>query len=416
MKITTFNAFRSRNYRLFFSGQSVSLMGTWMQRTAVYWIIYVQTHSAFMLGLGVFAIQFPAFLFSLLGGAVADKYSKYKVLLITQILSMVQAVILTAVVLFTDYTVTEVLTLSVMLGIINAFDVPARQSLVHFMVDDKKDLGNAIALNSSMVNLARLIGPAIAGILLEEVGAGLCFLLNAASFMAVIISLLMMRLPAYIPPANTPRIMEGLKQGMSYLKSVPSIGMLVLFLALSSFFVLPYDTLFSVVAKTTLNGDASTFGYLNSFTGIGAFAGAVFLASLRVGTNLKKLLISAAIIMGLALIVFSQTYVLFFALAVAAVIGFSRMFLITLSNTILQTTTSQEMRGRVLSYFAMSLFGMNPLGALMIGSVSQYAGSSVTFLVQGGIALLIAAVFFPYFWKGKNGMAKEIHFTGDNGH
>src|SRR6185437_1040969 len=195
MAITTFSSFKSRNYRLYFFGQSISLIGTWMQKTAVSWVVYTMTHSAFMLGLTIFATQFPSFLFSLPGGIVSDRYNRYKVLLTKQIASMVQGVLLTVVVFAGNYTVWEILALSVVLGMINAFDVPARQPLVHEMVNDKADLPNALALNSTMNNLARLIGPALSGIVLEKFGAGTCYLLNAISFGAVIISLLLMKLP-----------------------------------------------------------------------------------------------------------------------------------------------------------------------------------------------------------------------------
>jgi MFS family permease len=399
MSIHTFKGFRSRNYRLYFSGQSVSLMGTWMQRTAVYWIIYVQTHSAFMLGVAVFAIQFPSFLFSLLGGTVADRYNKYRVLLITQIASMVQAVLLTLLVLFTRYTVAEILTLSILLGIINAFDVPARQSMVHDMVQKKEDLGNAIALNSSMNNIARLIGPAVSGIVLDTFGAGICFMINAMSFVAVIATLLMMRLPVYIPQMQTKKVLEGLQEGLRYLKSTPSIGMIVLLMALSSLLVMPYITLFPVIAKITLNGNASTYGFLNSFTGIGAIGGAIFLASLNTHINLKKVLVIATIILGIGLILFSYTDSLVLALLFAAIAGFGMMSQNTLINTLLQTTSSIEMRGRVISYYAMAAYGMNPIGALFIGSVSYYAGTPATILSQGIAAVLIALLFFPYLWK-----------------
>src|ERR1700710_1842049 len=198
MDITTFRAFKSRNYRLYFTGQSVSLIGTWMQKTAVSWVIYSLTHSTFMLGVTLFASQFPSFLFSLIGGVVSDRYNRYRVLLLTQAASLAQALLLATLILLKHYEVWEILTLSVILGIINAFDVPARQSLVYEMVDNKDDLPNALALNSSMVNLSRIIGPAIAGLVLESIGDGACFLLNALSFVAVVVSLLMMRLPKYI--------------------------------------------------------------------------------------------------------------------------------------------------------------------------------------------------------------------------
>lgn len=399
MTINTFKAFQSRNYRLFFAGQSISLMGTWMQRTAIYWIIYTQTHSAFILGLSVFATQFPSFLFSLLGGTIADRYDRFRVLLLTQIISMIQAVVLTFVVIFTDYSVVELLILSVILGIVNAFDVPARQSLVHFMVESKEDVGNAIALNSSMVNLARLIGPAVAGIVLETLGEGICFMLNALSFIAVIASLLLMRLPAYIPQAHTQKMLRDLKDGLHYLKSTPTLGALVLLLSLVSLCVLPYATLFPIVAKETLGGDASTYGYLNSCVGIGAFCGAIVLASLKDTRYHRKLLIVATTLFGVGLLLFSLTQTLVFAFSFATLTGFGMMMHITIINTLLQTTSSSKMRGRVISYFAMAFFGMQPIGALLIGTISHYIGALETLFLEGSIALIIIAIFAPYLWK-----------------
>lgn len=402
MNINTFKAFKSRNYRLFFAGQSVSLMGTWMQRTAVYWVIYVQTNSAFMLGLSVFASQFPSFLFSLLGGTIADRYNRFKVLLFTQIASMVQAVAMTLVVVFTDYSVVELIFLSVLLGIVNAFDVPARQSLVHYMVEQKEDVGNAIALNSTMVNLARLIGPAFAGFILETLGAGICFMLNALSFIAVIISLLMMRLPTHIPQARTQKMLADLKDGLRYLKSTPSLGVLILLLSLMSLLVLPYTTLFPIIAKETLGGDASIYGYLNSFVGVGALSGAILLASLKHTSNLRKLLIIATTLFGLGIVLFALSYSLFFCLLFCAIAGFGMMLHVTIINTLLQTTSDSNMRGRVISYFAMAFFGMQPIGALLIGTISHYIGAGETLFLEGCAALIIITLFSPYLWKVAN--------------
>ncbi|WP_041959570.1 MFS transporter [Sulfurospirillum arsenophilum] len=399
MNINTFRAFQSRNYRLFFAGQSISLMGTWMQRTAVYWVIYVQTNSAFILGLSVFASQFPSFLLSLLGGTIADRYDRFKVLLFTQIASMLQAIAMTLVVVFTDYSVLELIVLSVLLGIVNAFDVPARQSLVHYMVAKKEDVGNAIALNSTMVNLARLIGPAVAGFILETFGAGICFMLNALSFIAVIISLLMLQLPAHIPQARTQKMFADLRDGLRYLKSTPSLGVLILLLALMSLLVLPYTTLFPIIAKETLGGDASIYGYLNSFVGVGALSGAILLASLKYTSNLRKLLIIATTLFGLGILLFSLSHTLLFSYLFCTIAGFGMMLHVTIINTLLQTTSDSNMRGRVISYFAMAFFGMQPLGALLIGTISHYLGAAETLLLEGCSALIIIALFLPYLWK-----------------
>jgi MFS family permease len=408
MNLSTFRAFNSRNYRLYFSGQSVSLIGTWMQRTSVYWLVYIQTHSTFMLGVAVFTAQFPSFLFSLLGGVVSDRYNRYKVLLFTQIASMIQAALLTILILFNQYAIWEILTLNVLLGLINAFDVPARQSMIYEMVDKKEDLANAIALNSSMVNLARLIGPAISGIVLESFGAGICFLLNTASFAAVILSLLLMKLPKYVPQIHTKKVMGELKEGFDYLKRTPSIGLIILLLAFISLLALPFTTLLPVYAKEIFKGNASTFGYLNSAIGLGAICGTFFLASLKSGANLRRVLFINTVIFGAGLILFSHITNLPLALLVAVLVGFGMMSQTTVSNTIIQTTVSQAMRGRVISYFALAYFGMLPLGGLLVGSVSHYIGTPNTLLAEGIAALLITLLFSFILRKDKIEPIEEV--------
>lgn len=399
MNISTFRAFKNRNYRLFFTGQSISQIGTWMQRTGVSWVVYTMTHSAFMLGLTVFASQFPSFLFSLLGGIASDRYNRYKVLLITQTASMLQAVLLAALILVNHYQVWEILTLSVILGIINAFDVPARQPLIHEMVTDKEDLPNAFALNSSMVNIARLVGPALSGIILVKFGAGICFLLNAVSFVAVIISLVLMKLPAHIPATVKKKMKSDLKEGFVYLKSTRSISMIMIMLTLTSLLVLPYNTLLPVFAKVIYKGDAATFGYINSFIGLGAVASSIFLASLKPGSDLKIVLLVNTIIFGISLLFFSHISYFPLAMLFATISGFGMMGQTTIIMTIIQVDSDVNMRGRVMSYVAMGYFGMLPLGSLLIGIISQQMGASNAILCQGIIALIIAAVFTRYLRK-----------------
>lgn len=396
MKITFLKAFQSWNYRLYFAGQSVSLIGTWMQRTSVYWLIYEKTQSSFMLGVAVFAAQFPSFLFSIAGGVVADRYNRYQVLLLTQVASLVQAVLLTTLVLLDRYEVWHILTLSVLLGIINAFDVPARQALVYDMVDNKEHLPNAIALNSSMVHTARLIGPAIAGLVLQQYGAAICFLINGFSFIAVLTSLLFMKLPPYKPREHTSDVITDLKEGFGYLKNTPSISMVMIMLACMSLVALPYITLLPIYAKDIFHGEASEFGYLNSFIGLGAVSGALYLASLKAGSNLKKILFFNTLIFGMGLIVFSHLTNLPLALFVIAVTGFGMMSQTTISNTLIQTTVTPAMRGRVLSYYAMAFFGMQPVGGLLIGTLSYYVGAPNAILIEGLATLLIALIFFPF--------------------
>lgn len=412
MNISTFSAFKSRNYRLYFIGQSVSLIGTWMQRTVVNWVIYSLTHSKFMLGFTLFATMFPSFLFSFIGGVVADRYDRYKLLLLTQVVSMIQAVLLTALVFFNHYSVWEIIVLSVMLGIINAFDVPARQSLVYDMVTDKDDLPNALALNSSMVNLSRLIGPAIAGIIIEYFGNAFCFGLNALSFVAVIISLLLMKLPEHIAKPRTKNIAGELKEGLDYVRKTPEIFFVISMLALVSFLVLPFSSLMPVYAKDIFHGTASTYGTLNSVIGLGAFSGAIFLASLKPGTNLRKILTINTFVFGIGLVLFSFTTYYPLALAFAIVAAFGMMSQITITNTLIQTTVDTAMRGRVISIYAMAFFGMQPFGGLLIGSVSQKIGVENTLLAEGIIALLIGLLHVWFLQKHK--IKNESSLTEDN--
>lgn len=412
MNISTFKAFRSRNYRLYFTGQSVSLIGTWMQKTAVSWVIYTLTHSTFMLGLTLFASQFPSFLFSLIGGVVSDRYNRYRVLLATQVASMIQAILLAILILLKHYEVWEILALSVMLGIINAFDVPARQSLVYEMVEDKSDLSNALALNSSMVNLSRLIGPAIAGIVLEGLGDGVCFLLNAVSFIAVIGSLLMMKLPKYVKKEHTKNVFGELKEGMAYIKRTPSIAFTLVMLALISLMVLPFSTLIPYYAKDVFKGTASTFGIIDSFIGLGAFSGAIFLASIKAGSNLKKILFINTLVFGAGLVLFAHERSYPLALLFVTIAGFGMMSQITVSNTLIQTTVAQNMRGRVISYYAMAFFGMQPLGGLLVGAISKWVGTTDTMMGEGVAALLIGMLHWRYLRREKlRAKAKRARFV-----
>jgi len=402
MKINTFSAFKSRNYRLFFTGQSISLIGTWMQKTAVSWVIYSLTHSKIMLGVTLFATMFPSFLFSFIGGVVADRYDRYKLLLLTQFVSMIQAVLLTLLIFFKQYAVWEILALSVLLGLVNAFDVPARQSLVYEMVDDKKDLPNALALNSSMVNLSRLIGPGIAGIVIEKLGDDVCFGLNALSFVAVIISLLMMRLPKYIKKENAKNVFTQLQEGFAYIKQTPDIAFILGMLALISLLVLPFSTLIPVYAKDIFHGTASTFGIIDSVIGLGAFTGAIFLASLRPGRNLRKILAINTFVFGMGLVLFAHTTYYALALVFAMIGAFGMMSQITISNTLIQTTVDPAMRGRVISVYAMAFFGMQPLGGLLIGFISHQIGVENTVMAEGILALIIGILHVQFIQKNKS--------------
>jgi MFS family permease len=384
-------------------GQSVSLVGTWMQKTAVSWVVYSLTRSKFMLGVTVFATLFPTALVSLYGGIVADRYNRYKVLLSTQIISLLQAVLLTlAIVFFKQYAVWEIIILSAMLGIINGFDGPARQSLVRELVENKEDLPNALALNSSMVNLSKLIGPAIAGFILERFGDATCFGFNAISFIPVIISLLLMKLPKQeLKPKTDKNLKKEFAEAFFYIKNTPVVISVIIFVGVISLLVLPFSTLTPVFAKDIFKGSASTLGIIDGVIGFGAFIGALFLASLKQGRNLSKVLAINTLVFGIGLTLFSQILILPLALLFIAVGAFGMMSVRTISNTIVQIHVPNQFRGRVISIYLMVLTTMMPIGSLIIGAVSHYIGVQTTVLLEGFLALIIAVFYGRYLKKEK---------------
>lgn len=404
-KISEFNvfrAFRSTNYTLYFIGRAVSQFGTWMQRTAVIWVVYSITHSAFLLGLTIFAEQFPSFLFSVFGGVAADRYDRYKVIKVTQIASMVQSVLLALLVITGHTVVWAILALSVILGIINAFDVPARQALVNDVVADQADLPNALSLTTATASLAQLLGPALSGIIISAFGAGVCFLINAVSFGGVIVSLLLMKLPVYVQKHREKKVIREFTEGFAYLKKTPGIGLIIVMLALISLLVLPYNTVLPVFAKMVFKGDASTFGYITSFIGVGAVIGTIFLASRKPGSHLKKILFISTMMMGAGLICFSQIKDFPLAMFFAMVAGFGSVAQFTVSNIVVQSESAPGMRGRVISILLMAIFGMMPLGSVLIGAVSEHIGAPATVLGQGIIGLIIAFAF-ARFLTGRQG-------------
>ena len=395
-KVTQFHLFRafaSRNYSLYFFGRSVSQFGTWMQRTAVVWVVYSLTHSPFMLGLTIFAEQFPSFLFSIPGGVAADRYNRYTIIKVTQVASMIQSVLLALIVITGHNGVWAILLLSVILGIINAFDVPARQSLINDVVASPDDLPNALSLTTATASLAMLLGPALAGIVLSAFGAGVCFLLNAASFGAVIVSVLLMKLPTWQYKKSEKKIIAEFAEGFAYIKNTPDIGLIILMLAAISLLVLPYNTVLPVFAKVVFKGDASTFGYINSFIGIGAVAATIFLASRKPGTHLRRILFISNFMLGVGLICFSRITIFPVAMFFAAIMGFGGIAQYTISNIIAQSEAAANMRGRVLGILLMAIFGMVPLGSVLVGFVSEHIGAQATVLGQGIIAIIIVLVF-----------------------
>jgi len=409
-----FRAFRSLNYTLYFIGRSVSQFGTWMQRTAVVWVVYSITHSAFLIGVTIFAEQFPSFLFSIWGGVAADRYDRYKIIKITQVTSMIQAVMLAVLVLTGHTIIWAILVLSAILGIINAFDLPARQALVHEVVADQADLPNALALTTAMASLAQLLGPALSGIVLSAFGAAVCFFINAASFGAVIISLFLMKLPVHVPKKSEKKVIAEFAEGFSYLKKTLDIGLVILMLAITSLLVLPYNTVLPIFAKVIFKGNASTFGYINSFIGIGAVTGTVFLASRKPGAHLRKILFISTIIMSVGLIGFSQVKNFPLAMFFAVLTGFGSIAQFTVCNIIVQSKSTPQMRGRVIGILLMAIFGMMPLGSLLVGAVSQHIGAPVTVLSQGIIGLIVALLFTRFLNRREGNPVSKNLTRNDN--
>jgi MFS family permease len=314
---------------------------------------------------------------------------------------MIQAILLAVLILTNHYVVWEILALSVILGVINAFDTPARQPMVHEMVEHREDITNALALNSAMVNIARLAGPALSGIVLQSFGAGICFSLNAFSFVAVITSLLLMKLPPFTKPVIKKKAITELVEGFQYLKKTPAIGIPVLLITCTSLLVLPYNTLIPVFAKEIFKGDAATFGYVSSFIGAGALLSSLFLASLKKGTELKNILLASVALLGVGLISFSLTHSFYAVIPFAVLTGFASLTPMTSSITIIQVEAASHMRGRVMSYVAMAYFGMLPFGSLLTGTVSQKISAPATMLCQGVVAVIIAGIFYRIIKRNK---------------
>jgi MFS family permease len=408
MDLTAVRALKYPNFRLYFSGQAISLIGTWMQRMAVSWLVFNLTHSELMLGVVVFAGQIPIMLLSPYGGALTDRHSRYKTLLYTQIASMIQAGVLAGVVLSGHYNVTIIIILSVILGIINAFDTPARQSLMINLVEDKKDLPNAIALNSSMVTLARLLGPVAAGFILSGFGEGICFLVNFLSFVAVIVSLLLMKIKPEARQPNKQDIWQGLREGYTYLQQHAGIRSVILLMACTSFFVMPYSTLLPVFATDIFHGNVATFSWLNAVSGLGALCGAVYMTTLKPGKSLLKIIAYCSAQFAFSLILFALTGLLPLALCFIMAAEFGMLSQIAASNTYIQTHVDENMRGRVISYYVMAFQGMQPIGSLLIGFLAHYFGAPLIVCAEGVAGIIAVICFIPYLKKAGTEMRGEL--------
>lgn len=390
---TMFRSLKYRNYRLFFGGQSISLIGTWMQRIAMPWLVYHITGSAFLLGVVSFAGQIPTFLLSPFAGVITDRFNRYKVLLLTQVISLVQAMILAILTLTGTIEIWHIVVLSILLGAVNAFDVPSRHSFVIEMVEKKEDLGNAIALNSMMFNSARLIGPSVAGIILASAGEGICFLINAVSYIFVIVSLLFMKVKTREIPVKDRHMFRELKEGLDYAFGFAPIKHLLLLLAVVNLLGASYQVLMPVFAKEILQGDSQTYGFLMGAAGFGALLGAVYLASRESVMKLGRLIPASVGLFGSGLMAIAFMRIFPVALLLMIFIGLGLMLHTATSNTILQTITEDDKRGRVMSFYTMAIMGTAPFGSLLAGFLARIAGTSQT-IVIGGLSCLLGAFFF----------------------
>lgn len=386
-------ALRHRNYRLFFGGQSVSLIGTWITRVATSWLVYRLTGSALLLGVVGFCGQIPTLLLSPVAGVLVDRHDRHRILVITQVLSALQSLALALLALPGIITVREILVLQVVQGVINAFDTPARQSFIVDMIEDRADLPNAIALNSSMVNGSRIIGPSIGGVIIAAVGEGWCFMIDAISYVAVIASLLAMLVAKKPPRDQNTRVVEELRAGFMYVsRSVPMRSALLL-LALVATMGMPYTVLMPAIASGVLHGGAHTLGFLMTASGLGALAGALYLASRSSVLGLGRAMVVATIAFGVGLVAFSLSHATWLSLLLLPIVGGGMMVETASTNTILQTIVEERMRGRVMSFYTMAFLGTAPLGSLIAGVAADRIGAPMT-IFFGGLACVAAGIWF----------------------
>jgi len=399
-------ALRHRNYRMFFIGQCVSLIGTWMTRIATSWLVYRMTGSEWLLGLVSFAGQIPSGLTAPIAGVLVDRWDRHRLLLITQVLSTIQSFALAALTLSGHIEIWHIVCLAMLQGLINACDMPSRQAFVVEMVDDRQDLPNAIALNSSMVNVARLLGPSIGGVLIAAVGEGWCFFIDGVSYLAVIASLLMIHVaPSAVTRKPVGRIVHQLAEGWSYVTGFAPIRKLLLLFALVSLVGMPYMVLMPVFAHRYLHGGPHLLGLLMAASGVGALTGALLLAARRTVVGLAKHIPLSAGLFGAGLIAFAYSRTPWLSVALMVVTGVTFMVQMAATNTLIQTLVDDEKRGRVMGYFMMAFMGTAPFGSLLAGSAATQIGAPTTLIIAG----LISIAGSLWFARSLAAMQKEVH-------
>lgn len=386
-------AFRSRNYRLFFAGQGLSLTGSWMTQVATVWLVYQLSPSPWWLGIVGFTSQIPSLILLPVAGVFVDRWNRHQVIIWTQILSMVQSLTLAVLALTGVVNIWHLILLSLFQGIVNSFDAPARQAFVPEMIERKEDLANAIALNAAMFNGARLIGPAVAGVVLATVGAGVCFLIDGISYIAVIIALLAMKLkPITIKPVSGNGL-QRLKEGFVYAFGFPPIRAIILLLALVSFWGMQYTVLVPIFATKILNGGPDALGFLMAASGIGAFFGAVYLSTRKSIVGIGKIIAYSPAVLGIAIVGFAVSRVMWFSLLMMLLSGVGFILQFASSNTFIQTIVEDDKRARVLSIYTMAFFGVIPFGNLFAGGLANYIGAPNTLIISGVICVL-GSIYF----------------------
>ena len=405
-----FRTLHYRNYRLFFIGNGISLIGTWMQQVAISWLVYRLTGSALLLGVIAFASLFPGFMLVPFAGLLSDLWSRRRILLVSQILFMLQAATLAILVMTNLVAVWQIVLLSVFLGLVSAFDIPARQSFVVEIIDNREDLGSAIALNSALFNGTRLIGPSLAGIAIAIVGEGVCFLLNALSYLAVIATLLLMHVEPAVRSGSKTDFRQELSAGFTYAFGSLPIRALLLLLSVVSLMGMPFTVLMPVFAKGVYHGGAHTLGFLTAAAGAGSLIGALYLASRKTLLSMGRIVPLAAGLFGGGLVLFSLSSVLWVSLVLLMFAGCGAMVQLALTNTILQTIVDDSMRGRVMGFFAMSFMGMMPLGSLLAGALADRIGAPRTLMI-GGLCCIIGALLYARRLPLLQAMVKPMYVS-----
>jgi MFS family permease len=401
-------ALRHRNFRLFFAGQSISLIGTWMTRVATSWLVYRLSGSALLLGVVGFAGQIPTFVLAPFAGVWVDRLDRRNLLVWTQALAGVQSLALAALTLAKVITIREIIWLSALQGLINAFDMPGRQAFLVQMVEDKQDLGNAIALNSSMVNLARLVGPALAGLVIAAAGEGYCFAIDGTSYLAVIASLLMMRVAVAPGKRALASMFEQLKEGWNYVSGFRPIRTILLLFALISLMGMPFMVLMPIFASKVLHGGPHTLGFLLGASGVGALISAISLALRKTVRGLTTMIQISAALFGVALIGFGLSRILPLSMFLMLIVGFGMMQGLAASNTVIQTLVPEDKRGRVMSYYTMAFVGMAPFGSLLAGGLAHRLGAPHAVMITGAFCIA-GAVWFSTQLKSIRQIMRPIY-------